>query len=255
MSSAIGRGQRHAQLRVREHIRPVGECDGALRALLDEQDRDAAVADFGERAENRVDERRREAERRLIEEEHVGSGHECAADRQLLLLAAGECSGLTVAEFGEHREELVRRAERVGAVAAAGREPEPQVLLDGQLTEDAPALRHERDSGARDRLRRAAPHRVAGEADVPGRRRDDTHDRVQRRRLAGAVRPDQADELAATDLEIQRPNSRHRAVPDMKVLQLEDGTHSATALSPRYADVTSRLRRISAGAPSARVLP
>ena len=168
----VGRGQRHPQLPVREHVGPVGERDRALRALLDEQDRDAAVADLRERREDRVDEGRREAERRLVEEEHVGRGDERAADRELLLLAAGERAGLAVAEVGEHREELVRRRERVRAVAAAAsREAEPQVLLHRELAEDAPALRHERDAGPRDRLRRAAAHGLAGEAHIAGRRR------------------------------------------------------------------------------------
>ena len=71
-----------------------------------------------------------EAERRLVEQQHVGRGDERAADRELLLLAAGERPCLATAEVGEHREELVGRGERVRAVAAAAsREPEPQVLL------------------------------------------------------------------------------------------------------------------------------
>ena len=76
------------------------------------------------------------------------------------------------------------------------------------------------------------------EADVPGRRRDDAHDRVQRRRLAGPVRPDQADELAAADLQIEPANGRDGAVAAhrgsaARARRSPSRRHSATALSPR----------------------
>ena len=142
--------------------------DRALRALLDEQDRDAAVADRREGGEDRVDHRRREPERGLVEQEHVRLGDERAPDRELLLLAAGEGARRPAAELGEDREELVGLAERIAAVAAAPRrEAEPEVLLDRELAEDPPALRDERDparaiaSGARPRsdapARRTSP--------------------------------------------------------------------------------------------------
>ena len=55
---------------------------------------------------------------------------------------------------------------------------------------------------ARDRLRRAAARASARRSlIVAGVRRDEPHDRVQRRRLAGAVRADEADDLALADLE------------------------------------------------------
>ena len=52
-----------------------------------------AVADLGERLEDDVDDRRREPERGLVEQEHVGRGDERPGDRELLLLAAGERAG------------------------------------------------------------------------------------------------------------------------------------------------------------------
>ena len=71
-------------------MRAVGERDRALRTLLDEQHREAAVADRGERLEDDVDDARREPERRLVEQQDVRLGDERPRDRELLLLAARE---------------------------------------------------------------------------------------------------------------------------------------------------------------------
>ena len=73
--------------------------DRPLRALLDEQHREPAVLDRGERVEDDVDDARREAERRLVEQQHVGLGDERPRDRELLLLAAGERARLPRAEL------------------------------------------------------------------------------------------------------------------------------------------------------------
>ena len=81
---------REPDLAVRHQVGAVGERDGALRALLDQQHRDAALADLRERREDDVDDLRREAERRLVEQQDIGPGDERARDRELLLLAAGE---------------------------------------------------------------------------------------------------------------------------------------------------------------------
>src|SRR5438067_5635484 len=105
----------------------VGERNRALRALLDEQDGDASLADGRERVEDDVDDARREPERRLVEQEHVGLGDERARDRKLLLLAAGERAGLTVAELAHDGEELERLLHSTGRPARG--EAEPEVFL------------------------------------------------------------------------------------------------------------------------------
>ena len=90
---------------------------------------------------------------------------ERAGDRELLLLAAGERAGLAAAEVADDREELVDAPQdraRVAARPPRG-EAEPQVLLDGQLGEDAPPLGHERNAAARDVLGRAAAKRAVAE--------------------------------------------------------------------------------------------
>ena len=86
----VRRSESEAQLAVREHVASVRERDRTLRALLDEEYRDAALADGRKGVEDDVHDARREPERRLVQEEHVGLGDERARDRELLLLAAGE---------------------------------------------------------------------------------------------------------------------------------------------------------------------
>ena len=86
------------------------------------------------------------------------------------------------------------------------------------------------------------------------------HDRVQRRRLSGAVRADEADDLARLDGERQAANGADGAVANLEVLDDERGhavgsSSACTALSPRYAAATSRLARISVGDPSASDVP
>src|SRR5207253_3150302 len=89
-------------------------------ALLDEQDADAALADLQERLEDDVDELRREPERGLVEQQHVGPGGERARDRELLLLPAGERARLAAPALLDDREEPVEPGEvLVDAVAAA----------------------------------------------------------------------------------------------------------------------------------------
>src|SRR5581483_11978108 len=98
--------------------------------------------------------------------------------------------------------------------------------------------------------------RVAAQPNRAGARADEPGDRVQHRRLARAVRPDQPDDLRLADRQREVAHGRDRAVVDPEPLHVEDSAHvSCTADSPRYAAVTSRLRRISSGVPDARVLP
>src|SRR5262249_8344115 len=146
---------REPELAVREDVRPVGELRRERGALLDEEDRDAALTDLGEGGEYDLDDRRRKAERRLVEQQQVGPRDDRPGDRGLLLLPAGEVAGAPPSELGDDREQLVDPLEvalEPCALASRG-EPESQVLLDGEPREDVPPLRDERDPRARDRLR------------------------------------------------------------------------------------------------------
>src|SRR4029079_2561128 len=143
--------------------------------------------------------------------------------RELLLLPARERPGLPRAELVDDGEQLLDPLEVAARVrpVLTRHQPEPEVLLDRQLGEDPPAFGHERDATARDRLRLAPDDRRPVDADIACARPHKADDGVQRRRLAGAVRPDQPDDLARTDRERELSDRGDGAVVDPEVLDLE----------------------------------
>src|SRR5262249_32745016 len=154
-----------------------------------------------------------------VEQEDLGVGGKRAPDRELLLLPAGQDARLTRAELSQDRKELVGPRES-GAVLArtASRKAEPKVLLHRELAEDAPAFVHERHAAPRHLSRPAPNNRGPVEPDIAATDRRRAHDRVERRGLPGAVRPDQPDDLPGSHLERQPANGLDRAVPDREVL-------------------------------------
>src|SRR5205823_5698906 len=133
------------------------------RALLDEQDRHAALADLAERLEQALDDGRREPERRLVEQEHVRACDERACDRELLLLAAGEGARVARREIPYDGEERLDPRDVGGGTvgAAPAGEPELQVLGHGQRAVDVPPLGDERDAEAGDLLGAQPEQRAA----------------------------------------------------------------------------------------------
>ena len=110
--------ERQSQLAVREHVGAIGQCDGSLGALLDEQHRETGLANRCECLEDDVDDGRREAERGLVEQQHIGLGDERARDRELLLLPTGERTGVAAAELLDDRKEVVDPANDLARIAA-----------------------------------------------------------------------------------------------------------------------------------------
>ena len=88
-----------------------------------------------------LDDRRREALGRLVHDQQLGVREQRAADREHLLLAAGELGGADPLALGEPREELVDGGRRPAPRASAGSD-HLQVLVRRQRLEQAPALRH-----------------------------------------------------------------------------------------------------------------
>ena len=123
-------------------MRAVRERNRALCTLLDEQDRETTLADVGECLEDQVDHTRSEAERRLVEEQHLRIRNQRPRDRELLLLTARQRPGLSAAGFLDDGKQVVDLSHVLGdavSTTPAGK-PEPKILLDCQLGEDAPAL-------------------------------------------------------------------------------------------------------------------
>ena len=169
----VGRRHRQADLAVGHQVRAVGERHGALRALLDEQHGDAALADLGERLEDHVDDLRREAERGLVEQQDVGPGDERARDRELLLLAAREHAGAPAPELLDDREERVDGFDVLGARRRASGGPDRPRRRFSSTVRSAKMRRPSGTSEMPERvtcLGRAAAQRLAREPDLAAAR-------------------------------------------------------------------------------------
>src|SRR5881396_4143900 len=192
---------------VLHHVAVLSEPERHRGVLLREQDSDARLAVHAtDDLEDLVHQHRRQPHRGLVEQHELGPGHERAADRHHLLLAARDVAGLDLAPLRQpgkvaiHELELpLRRVAVLPRVAAR-----EEVLLDREVLEDVPALHHLDDSTLDDlgrvlpvdrqclELDRALRHVTALGPEQPG-------DRLQGRALPGAVGPEEGDDAPRGD--------------------------------------------------------
>src|SRR3546814_5992024 len=97
-----------------------------------------------------LDDERGQSERWLVEEQDLRLGHQRPPDGHHLLLAAREVAGGVAAAALQHREEVHHAV--VGLVdpllVPPGEGAGAEVLVDGELGEDPPALHHLGQAGA-----------------------------------------------------------------------------------------------------------
>src|SRR4051794_17810651 len=110
----LGRRAGEAQGAVLQHVGAVRDLERLAHVLLDEQHRQAIVAQAPDQREHFLDEERRQAERRLVEDQQAGFGHQAAADREHLLLAAAHRAGPLALALGEAREGCEHALEVAG---------------------------------------------------------------------------------------------------------------------------------------------
>ena len=85
--------------------------------------------------------------------------------------------------------------------AAAGERADHHVLRHREARERLQDLERAGDAEVAEPIGSQTGHVGSGEAHRPGVRPDEAGDEIEERRLAGAVRPDQADDLPPADLE------------------------------------------------------
>ncbi len=110
-----------------------------------------------EAAPDFVADQRRQSFGRFVENEQARVGHQRAADRQHLLLAAGEKIGHRAGALGEarkQRENLCERPRIGGAVAVGG--GGEKIFARGQIGKDLAAFRHQPDAELGDAIGRQA---------------------------------------------------------------------------------------------------
>ncbi len=177
-----------------------------------------------------------EVGQRLVEQEDPRLEHERPRDGDALLLAAGEL-GHVLVELRLAQLDLVghRTHEPVGLGLARlpDREAERDVLPHRHAGEERVVLEDHAHAAL---LARQPRGDLAVDDDVAAARVDEAGERPQRRRLAAAGRPEEREELALVDLEVE-PRDRHLvAEAHLDVVEADhQGWYSSSVFSTQSA--------------------
>ena len=200
----------------------VGQAQGHGGELLDEQHAGAGVGDGTDDRDQPADHHRGQAQRQLVDQHVARLGDQRLGQHDHLLLAAGQGAGQRGQPLGELREQLQDlRPARLGRLARQGVAGHPQVVLHGQVREQAAALGDDRDAGLADALRAAAGEFCLVEEDGPGLGPQDAADRQDQGGFARAVRAEEGGDLAGRDLDGDLLDDRATAALDSEVCDLE----------------------------------
>ena len=96
----------HDDLARFEDVAVLGDRQRHHGVLFDQQHRHALLIDVDDDVANLFDQHRGETERRFVENEEFGVGHERTADGEHLLLAARQVAGGLLAPLGQDGEEI-----------------------------------------------------------------------------------------------------------------------------------------------------
>ena len=80
----------HLDLAGLQHVGTVGDLQGHFGVLLHQQHGHAVAVDLADDLEDLLDQQRRQAHGRLVQQQHLGLAHQGTAHGQHLLLAAGQ---------------------------------------------------------------------------------------------------------------------------------------------------------------------
>ena len=182
--------------------------------------------------------RRVEGGERLVEQEQAGLECERPTERDALRLAAGELRWSQLRELGdpEALQPVHRLCVRFASPGRATAQAEGDVVDDAHGVEQEPVLEHHTDRSLARRHetpgRRVVEH-LAVERDPSFVDHLQARKRPQQRRLPGAVRPDENDELTRFDDEVDIEIERAQPQPDLGV---EPGLrHASAGARPRPA--------------------
>jgi hypothetical protein len=138
---------------------------------------------------------------RLVEQEHLRIAHDAAAERDALLLAAGQLLRLALKQFmkPEHPGGTVDRRLDLGLRCFLVAQAEGQIVVHAHMLVERVVLEHHRDVAV---ARRQIVHQPVADPDVATGDVLQPRNHAQRRRLAAAGRADQRHELLVGNLEI-----------------------------------------------------
>ena len=225
----------------------VGGDEDAAEVVGDDHERDAEVV--GEPADRRVERRRGdrvEAGRRLVHEQDRRVERHRARDAGALLHAAGELGRQVAGERFETdelelhpRDEVDRVVRQIGVLL----ERQPDVLEQRHRPEQRARLVHDAEA-AQDRGAFRLVGRddvVAVDVDVARDRLDESDHVLHDRGLAAPGAAEDAEHLAAADLEVDVLLDRHVVVAGVEILDADDDVGGAHRVRVRCrADSTRR---------------
>src|SRR5882672_10458595 len=204
-----------------------------LGVLLDQQDRHALfLVDAPDDGEDLPHQDRRQAKRRLIEQQQRRAVHQRAPDREHLLLAARELSGRLVQPFPEPRKISVDEFQIVsdGVAVLARIGAHHQVLAHAQERKHLAPLGHVAKTEPHDLVGFHALDRLAEKFDRALLRIENAGNGLQHRGLAGAIGAQQRYDFSVRDLDTDAPDRHDRAVVTLDIAELQDDVGSAHAI-------------------------
>ena len=204
----------------------IGELGDEVEVLLHHHDGDPLLAvQVAQEVDDGVHDGGLDAFRRLVEEDELGLGDEAPGDREELLLATRECTALAVEERLEPWEPGEDPPHRLLLVSSVGREPHPDVVVDGEGRKDAAPLRNVAEPEPRALARPLAGEVEPRVADEPSGSGDDSHDGLEERGLAHSVVAEHPDDLPFLDREVHPVQHRNPIVAGAQRLDLEERAH------------------------------
>src|SRR5439155_20389281 len=171
--------------------------------LSGEKDADAAIGEVADEILNVADRDRIDAGEGFVEQHVVWTRRQRARDFDAAALAAGQRDR---GRFAQARDvELIEQRVEFGfallAVGLDDLEHGANILFHGEAAKNRGFLRQVADAEPRALIHRQPGHVRAVEFDGAAVRLDQSGDHVEHRGLAGAVRAEQADRLAAADID------------------------------------------------------
>src|ERR1700694_5068576 len=212
-----------------------------VEILLDENNVDVGLAiQVDDGAGDILHNRWLDAFRWLVEQDQRRVADHDAPDRQLLLLAAGQGSGLLGAPLGENGKRAIDPRVVSGIGLAADHCADLEVFLDAHARKNVATLRHVADAQTGAAVRDQRAHILPLENDGAFGRRQKADQRPHQRRLADTVATDHGDDLTFAYIHIDALQHRLAAIAGT---ELERGENDFLTHGPGPDKSPLRARR------------
>src|ERR1019366_957991 len=218
------------------HRDAVPDLSREIEILLHERERCVGSFELPDGSDHVLDDGRRQALARFVDEQQLPGFDDGAGHREHLLLPARQQARPVLPEALQRRklaEDQLKTpgVDVLGSSGPPGREED--VLAHGEVGEDPHVLGHVRDSAPRDLRRLEGADVLALEPDRARRDVPEAHDAAQRRRLAGAVASEKDRQRAAGDLEIDAMEDVVGADVRVDAFELQERAAHRAASTPR----------------------